>query len=121
VEEELPLYTCTHSYDSELPAGSAANQTRSYNELATLMYVTGIHSFIHSFTHSFIHSSIQSSCHPFITHVCFPLVSGMYSPKYVSIRVPVLAAGIPTVTCMLLLSARCLLRICHPCLIDSVL
>ena len=41
VEEELPLYTCTKSYDSELPDSSGGNQTRSYNELATLMYVTG--------------------------------------------------------------------------------
>lgn len=41
VEEELPLYTCTKGYDSELPDSSGGNQTRSYNELATLMYVTG--------------------------------------------------------------------------------
>ncbi len=41
VEEELPLYTCTKGYDTQLPASSSGNQTRSYNELATLMYVTG--------------------------------------------------------------------------------
>jgi hypothetical protein len=41
VEEELPLYTCTKGYDSELPDSSGGNQTRFYNELATLMYVTG--------------------------------------------------------------------------------
>ncbi|KAL3159050.1 hypothetical protein ABBQ32_011048 [Trebouxia sp. C0010 RCD-2024] len=38
VEEELPLYTCTDSYTG---ASSSGNETRSYNELATLMYVTG--------------------------------------------------------------------------------
>ena len=38
VEEELPLYTCTDSYTG---ATSSGNETRSYNELATLMYVTG--------------------------------------------------------------------------------
>ncbi len=37
----MPLYTCTKGYDSQLPASSSGNQTRSYNELATLMYVTG--------------------------------------------------------------------------------
>ena len=36
MEEELPLYTCTDSYTG------AGNETRSYNELATLMYVTGV-------------------------------------------------------------------------------
>ena len=38
MEEELPLYTCTDSYTG---ATSSVNETRSYNELATLMYVTG--------------------------------------------------------------------------------
>lgn len=35
------MYTCTQGYDSQLPAPVSANETRSYNELATLMYVTG--------------------------------------------------------------------------------
>jgi len=35
------LYTCTKGYDSQLPDSSSGNQTRSYNELVTLMYVTG--------------------------------------------------------------------------------
>lgn len=39
VEESLPLYTCTDSYTG---ASSSGNETRSYNELATLMYVTGV-------------------------------------------------------------------------------
>lgn len=38
----MPLYTCSRSSDnSEMPAAAGSNVTKSYNELATLMYVTG--------------------------------------------------------------------------------
>ena len=47
MEESIELYTCKESaYDSEIPADSQ-NRTvpRSYNELATLMSVTGTYTY----------------------------------------------------------------------------
>ena len=39
------MYTCSSKSDnSEMPASATGNVTRSYNELATLMYVTGLSS-----------------------------------------------------------------------------
>lgn len=45
MEESIELYTCKESaYDSEIPADNQNSTVpRSYNELATLMSVTGAH------------------------------------------------------------------------------